>query len=115
MLKCVSISKHKHRMATLNEVQSRFGVKRFEGIGTSKFYALDSLRLAIKKEKNDDYYSPKFVKDSFKFTPTRQSKLQWYCGKFKIEISSNKCCPEIVYNTIFWIELNDLVLCFTYL
>jgi hypothetical protein len=112
------IPKHKYRMATLNEVQSRVGVKRYEGVGTSRFYALDSLRLSIKKAKNDGYFSPKFVKDSFTFCNKitfRQSKLQWYCGKFRIETSSNKCFPEIVYNTIFWIELNDLVLCFTYL
>jgi len=106
------------RLCTLQESQARKNVVRLEGTGQNRFGALENLTQLCHRVNLAT--APKLVSlGSCKEVPA------WHCGTFKVYKNTNTnnpgnlfrklFTPKItVYNTVFWVELDNLVMCYVY-
>jgi hypothetical protein len=89
------------RMSTLIESQAGQSGKRFEGRGNTQFEALESL---VETCKIYNIPCPELVPES---------QSEWHCGT--ILIKKTVLTTEKIYNSVFWEETNNQILCYVYL
>ena len=108
-----SRNRHSFRLCTLQEAQGRKQVLRLEAKGQNRYESLENLTKLCEFHK-------KAVPQLVVLEKQDLATTEWHCGTFKINGATGFFkkifTPKTtVYNTVFWVELDNLVMCYVYI